>query len=168
MATITSAQARILRFVHHDPGASTRVVAQAVERDESTVSYHLTRMSRDGLVVGERTGRELAWFPEGTGLCPVLRRAMPAFRRRPTVARLALALDERPRRIRDLARKAGLELGEARWAAEVLAEAGLLARDAAGRARLADGGAHCVQMALSKQRCERWGGCAPSLGTLDA
>lgn len=152
---------RIATHLAATPGASTRMVAQALMLDESTVDYHLRRMRRDGEALRERQGREVCWFVPKSGLCPVLRRAVPAFRRAET-ARLALALDETPRTCLDLSARAGLTYGQARWSAAVLEQAGLARRTRQGRFLLAEGARLCVDKAARTERCDLWGSCPAS------
>ncbi len=159
--TAKNSQARILRVLAAAPGANTRHVARTLELDESTASYHLRRLSKQGHVASERRGREVVWFMGQMRLCPILRAAMPIMRR-PTVTQLAHTLDERARTIPELAQKSGLTLGETRWAADTLADAGILKRTPGGLSRLAPGAAWCIMKAMRGESCDRWGACEPS------
>lgn len=143
------------------PGSSTRAVARALGVDESTADYHLRRLRRRGDVVAQAHGRELAWFLSGSGLCPVLKRAVPAMRREEVLA-TARALDETPASARIVAERAGVPVGAVRWAAGVLEEAGLLERSRSGRLALRRGADVCIRRAAEGARCELWGRCEVS------
>jgi hypothetical protein len=137
------------------------MVADNVGLDASTVDYHLRRMGRASRVTREPSGREVAWFNVGCGLCPLLRGALPAFRRA-GVSAVADALEETPMTMRAVAARAGLDVGEARWAFEVLRTLGVAERTATGKPQLAPGAAVCVAKARAGEACGRWGACAPS------
>lgn len=143
------------------PGCSTRTVAKALGLDESTADYHLRRMRKRGEVVAEPHGRELAWFLNGSGLCPVLKQAVPAVRRPETLA-TALALRETPATAREVSERAGVPLGSVRWAAGVLEEAGVLVKSPSGRLALRPGADVCIRRAAEGARCELWGRCEVS------
>ncbi len=155
---------RIEQVLSNQPGTSTRGVARAASIDESTADYHLRRLRRSGRVSVERSGRELAWFLASRAFCPVLKGAIPAISRE-SVAAVARALDTRPRTAADLARRSGRTMGEVRWAALRLREAGLAARTASGRVYLPADKEICMGRALSRSPCDLWGRCAPSLET---
>ncbi len=60
------------RFQHPDkrsaePGTSGRQVAAATSLDPATVTYHVQRLQKAGLVEAKRYGRRLAIFPTGPG-----------------------------------------------------------------------------------------------------
>ena len=152
---------RIAALLDHEPGASTHKVATALGVDDSTVAYHLRRLRREGKVLEQRQGRELCWYNAGRGMCPVLRRMVPALRREET-ARVARALEETPQPATWLARRSGVPLGQVRWALLVLERAGLVARSSQGRVQLADGAEVCVRNALQAKGCEAWGQCPVS------
>lgn len=154
-------RARIAALLDHEPGASTSKVALALRLDDSTVAYHLRRLRREGKVLEQRQGREVCWFNAGRGMCPVLRRMVPALRREET-ARVALALDDSPQPAPWVAKRAGVPLGQVRWALVVLENAGLVARTAHGRVLLAEGADVCVRKALDAKGCDAWGECAVS------
>ncbi|GEM_PF-2607762 len=154
---------RIHRYLAKTPGASTRMVAQHLGVDPSTADYHLRRLRRAARVTLDATGRERAWFNVGCDLCPVLRRAAPAFRR-PGVAAVAAALQETPSTIGMLADATRLPRGEARWAFEVLRRIGLAQRSPTGRAMLAPGAATCVAKARAGATCPEWGSASPPAG----
>lgn len=143
------------------PGLSTRAVARGVGVDESTADYHLRRMRKRGHVVAEPRGRELAWFLSGNGLCPVLKRAVPAVRR-PEVLSVALALSETPASARAVSERSRVPVGAVRWAAGVLEETGMVARTESGRLFLRPGADVCVRRAAAGARCELWGRCEVS------
>lgn len=154
-------RARIPDVLDANPGASTRMVAAALSLDDSTVDYHLRRLRREGKVLLQRQGRETCWFNAGKGVCPVLRRMVPAVRS-PGIARVVLALDDAWQPATGLAERAGVSVGQARWAISVLAASGLLERSLHGRVRLADGADVCVKLALAEKRCDAWGECPVS------
>lgn len=152
------ARERIHDLLRRQPGLSTRQVARLSAVNESTADYHLRRLRRAGRVTEERVGRERLWYAAGCGLCPVLRRAVPAFRRE-EVALVARVLSDRPLTVRTLAEATGLDVGPARWAAHVLGESGILVKSGRGLLLLADGGEVCVQKAIQGERCAMWGRC---------
>lgn len=154
-------RARIAALLDSRPGASTRMVADALALDDSTADYHLRRLHKAGMVRMQRQGRELCWFNAGSGLCPVLLRMVPALRREGT-ARVALALHDAPQPATLIAARAGVPVGQARWALRILEEAGILRRSMHGRASLAEGADVCVRNALEAKRCDKWGECPVS------
>lgn len=157
----TSLRDAIATRLQLEPGLSTVELARRTATDESTADYHLRRLRRAGAVVCERAGRELAWYSNGGGFCPVLKRAIPAFRR-PTVVALAQALDDQFRNASDLAARAGITVGEVRWAAELLRWAGVAEPSPSGRLRLVDGARVCMGRAMARAGCDQWGRCGPS------
>lgn len=154
-------RARIADLLEAEPGASTRKVALALAMDDSTADYHLRRLRREGRVQVQRQGRETCWFNAHAGLCPVLRRVIPAMRRTETL-RVALALEDSPRPATHVAERSGVPLGQVRWALGVLERSGLVARTSRGRVQLAEGAAVCVGKAVQATRCDAWGECAVS------
>lgn len=154
-------RARIAALLDSQPGASTHKVALALAMDDSTADYHLRRLRREGRVLVQRQGRETCWFNAQAGLCPVLRRVIPAVKK-PETARVALALEESPRPATWIARQADVPLGQVRWALGVLEKSGLVARTSRGRVQLAEGASVCVGKAMRASRCDAWGECAVS------
>lgn len=154
--TPTSLRDVAVRLLHAQPGASTRAIADALGVDESTADYHLRRLRRAGQALSQRSGRELAWFANGSGYCALQRRLLPALRRA-GVADLARALDVEARSAASLADRAGLTVGEARWASEVLEACGAAERSASGRLRLRRDAEPCLLRALAGEPCAR--GC---------
>lgn len=152
---------RIVELLRSEPGASTSMVAARLALDQSTADYHLRRLKRGGDVVVERSGRELAWYVKGGGFCPLLRAALPGLRRE-SVAKVALVLDERPRTAGDVATRAGVSVGEARWACAVLETLGFVSRTASGRVMLREGHRMCVVKGAAQEPCTLWGSCEPS------
>ncbi len=57
---------QILSHVVAQPGASGRNVATATGLDPATVTYHVQRLQRAGLVEARRRGRQLAIFASGS------------------------------------------------------------------------------------------------------
>lgn len=149
-------------YVERNPGLNTRAIATGVGVCDSTADYHLRRLGKEGRVGLERQGRDLTWWRAGCGYCPVLRKAIPAFRRE-GVAEAARALDLTPTTAAELATRAGLGIGVARWASNVLVQAGLARRSVRGRILLVEGAQRCVQMAEGATRCDQWGRCPVSL-----
>ena len=125
------------------------------------MSYHLHRLSREEKISSSQAGREVVWFASGCGLCPVLRRAVPAMRRA-GVAPLALALTDEPIPLPIIAQDAGLSVGEARWGIQVLKEVGIAQTAWNGKPSLAAGADECVARSLAHEPCPLWGSCAPS------
>lgn len=160
-APATTAAPAISALLAATPGASTRAVARGLGVDESTADYHLRRMRKRGHVVSQPHGRELAWFLAGSGLCPVLKRAVPAVRRAEVLA-TALALRETPDTAGRVAERAGVPVGAVRWAAGALEEAGVLVRSELGRLALRPGADVCIRRAAEGARCELWGRCEVS------
>lgn len=154
-------RARIVSILSDAPGASTRMVAEALALDESTTDYHLRRLTREGKVQRQRQGREQCWFNATCGLCPVLLRAVPAFRRDETM-KVAVALDDLPRPATDVAQRTGVPVSQVRWAFNVLETTGVARRTALGRMRLQEGGGVCIRKALDAERCDLWGACPVS------
>ena len=154
-------RARIAALLESEPGASTHKVARALAMDDSTADYHLRRLHREGRVQVQRQGREACWFNAHMGLCPVLRRVIPAVRRAETM-RVALALEESPRPATWIAERAGVPVGQVRWALGVLEKSGLVTRTSQGRVQLSDGASVCVGKAMRATRCDAWGECAVS------
>jgi predicted ArsR family transcriptional regulator len=148
-------------FLDANPGASTRMVARGLGVDDSTADYHLRRLRKEGHLAVDANGRETAWWTMTCGFCPVLRRAIPAFRRE-GVAATALALDDWPITALVLAERTGLAPATVRGHLEVLEEAGIAVRTTRGRAARAEGAQPCIAMAQAGRRCERWGTCPVS------
>lgn len=161
METRSEVPDEMVAILRQHPGMSTRALARAAGVDESTADYHLRRLRRAGRALAQPWGRELCWFPAGAGFCPVLRRAIPALRRE-EVARVALALDEAPATAGQLADRAGVPVGAARWATVVLEDAGIAERNATGRVQLRAGAQVCIGRATGGQRCDEWGRCPVS------
>ena len=154
-------QAIIHDYLRETPGASTQMVADRLGIDPSTADYHLRRLRKRGVVHAQPSGREVVWFVAGSGLCPVLRHAVPAFRRS-EVAAVARVLSEYPTSASRIARETDIDPGRARWAAEVLIRVGLARKTPTGRLVLAEGADVCIQRACSGEPCALWGACAPS------
>lgn len=152
---------RALDVLKSAPGSSTRGIARALSMDESTADYHLRRLEKLGLATRERAGREIAWFARGCGFCPVLRRAVPILRREESLG-IARALDDRPRPHAEVAARARVPVGSARWVVPLLVEAGIAEKTRGGRARLRDEARLCVEKAAASERCGQWGVCAVS------
>lgn len=151
----------ILNALERSPGACATTLARQLGLNETTVSYHLRRHEKTGVVRSEMIGRTRCWFLATCRLCPVLRRALPAFRR-PEAEALAKAADDTPRAIPALAATAGVPPGTARWLTGVLEEAFLLERTHMGRWRLREGAGRCVAMAAAGAPCDQWGKCEVS------
>lgn len=154
-------RARLVRFLMAHPGPSTRRVAAELGVDESTADYHLRRLLRRGKVVPQRVGRELVWYVNGSGFCPVLRAALPHLRRE-SVRRVAQALERAPRTAGEVALAAGVRVGEVRWASQALEGAGLAARSPNGRIMLREGASICVEKGCAQSPCALWGRCIVS------
>ena len=164
---VPSWRERFLQALRARPGASTRDIARSLGVSEWTADYHLRRMLKAGDVTSEPLGRTRCWYASGCGLCPVLRRAVPALRR-PEARALALAAEEwPPLPLPRLAQRAALAIGTARWTAGVLEEAFLLERTRFGRLSLRRGAATCVAAAASGERCGLWGKCHVSRAWAD-
>lgn len=151
----------ILRYLFETPGASTTMVAARVGTNASTADYHLRRLQKEGKVRAQPGGREVAWFLNGCGLCPVVRGLVPALRHAPLAATLR-ALGEVPAHAPWIAQQAGIDAGQARWAAAKLVAAGVAARTPGGKVRLAEGASLCVRKALAAEPCDLWGKCPVS------
>lgn len=158
---------RLLCVVTDVPGANTRQAATIVGVPESSADYHLRGLVKEGLLTTEFNGRTRHWFASGCGLCPVLRRAVPALRR-PEARAVALALDDCPTTATDLSRRTGVALGGVRWAASVLEDARLVVRTTGGRLRLRHGARVCLGKATAGERCPQWGRCPVSQAFLAA
>jgi predicted transcriptional regulator len=154
----TTTSERVLRFVALRPGASTASVASGTQLDETTADYHLRKLRKAGMLVTEKGPRMRCWFPANRGFCPVLRRAVPALAR-PEALAIARALDDLPRTATDVADRAGVSVGEVRWAATVLEQALLLQKSRAGLLTLREGADVCRGKAASAEPCDRWGRC---------
>lgn len=150
-----------MRHVAAMPGASASVIARAVGMHESTVTYHLRRLARRGLVHVEPRGRERRWYAAGCGLCPVLRAAIPILRR-DEARRVAAALDETPRSASVLARRADVRVGTVRWTAATLEQAGIVQKSRGGRVALHEGARVCIMKAGAEEACGAWGACPMS------
>lgn len=157
---------RLLSVVTDVPGANTRQAATIVGVPESSADYHLRRLVKEGELTSEFNGRTRHWYARSCGLCPVLRRAVPALRR-PEARALALALDEQPASAVDAARRAGLPLGTVRWAATVLESSKLVTRSSSGRLVLRPGARTCLERAVGGSRCPDWGRCPVSRAILE-
>lgn len=155
------ASADLLQAIRLRPGASTREIAAMTGNSEWTADYHLRRLAKAGLVMSEMRGRVRCWFLASCGLCPVLRRAMPALRR-PEARAVAWASDETPVTAAQLAARAGVSKGSTRWVAGVLTHAFILERSTGGRTSLRAGAQTCIAQATSGQRCALWGKCSVS------
>jgi hypothetical protein len=129
--------------------------------DDSTADYHLHRLRKEGRLALDLNGRETAWWAARCGFCPVLRRAVPAFRRE-GVSATARALDEWPATALVVSGRAGLPATLVRAHLEALAQAGIAVRTSRGRAARAEGAQHCIAMAETGTRCDRWGACPVS------
>lgn len=156
---------RILQAVTLVPGAHTRQAASIVGVPESSADYHLRALVKEGRLTSEFNGRTRHWYARGCGLCPVLRRAVPALRRKEARA-FAFALEETPAPAVAVATRAGVSVGSARWAATVLQGAGLLASTRNGRLALRTGARTCLEKAETGQRCQEWGRCPVSRAIL--
>lgn len=154
----TEVRRSIVAYVEETPGVSTVQVARAVGINQSTSDYHLRRLRKQGVLEHERQGRETLWFHARCGLCPVLRRALPAFRR-PGVSELATRLSQRPATASAISEETGMPYGAVRWNASLLEETGILARSLHGRMMLAEGAETCVAKAVAGERCDMWGRC---------
>lgn len=154
-------RARAMQAIRATPGMSTRAIARLLAADESTADYHLRRLQRQKLVASERAGRELAWYARSCGFCPVLRRAVPLFRRE-EVARVARALDERPRAHPEIAQRADVPVGSVRWIVPLLVQAGMATKGPSGRVALRNGARLCVAKAAGAAPCDAWGRCEVS------
>ena len=153
-----NARDRILEFLTATPGASTRMVARAMGMDDSSADYHLRRLLKERRLELDLHGRRVAWWPARCGYCPVLRRAIPAFRRE-GVAATAEALGEWPVAAPEIARRAGLPLALARASLHALLDAGLATRTQRGRTARAEGAATCIAKAAGQATCDLWGAC---------
>lgn len=156
----------LLAQVKACPGAHTRTLAAAVGLSESTAAYHLKRLAKMGQVHSTLVGRDRCWFLSLCGLCPVLRRALPVLRR-PTVLRVAKALDDTPRSAPEIAEPLALARGTVRWATLALANAHLAERSRGGRTSLREGADVCLARATTGQPCDLWGRCPVSVSWLD-
>lgn len=152
---------RLLCVVTDVPGANTRLAATLVGVPESSADYHLRKLLREGLLSSEFTGRTRHWYARSCGLCPVLKRAIPALRRDESRA-LAAVLGETPTSAAEAASRAGLAVGSARWAAMALQHASLVSRTTNGRLVLRQGARTCIGKATSGERCQEWGRCPVS------
>lgn len=151
----------LVEAVRAMPGASTREVSRAAGVSEWTADYHLRRMLRAGEVTTENVGRTRRWYLASCGLCPVLKRAIPALRR-PEAQAVALAAEDYPETLPRLARRAGLPIGTTRWITSVLEDAFLLERSRYGRLSLRHGAQTCLGAATHGRRCDLWGRCPVS------
>lgn len=154
----TSCRDRLADAVRKMPGASTREISRATGISEWTADYHLRRMLREGALSTENVGRTRRWYAKGCGLCPVLRRAVPALRR-PEAQAVALAASDYPENLPRLASRAGVPLGSTRWVTNVLVDAFLLERNRYGRLALRRGAETCLGPAASGRTCDLWGKC---------
>jgi DNA-binding transcriptional ArsR family regulator len=152
---------QLLDLAIREPGITTRQLAARIGVDETTASYHLRRLRRAGLVVSEAQGRSVHWFAASAGYCPVLRAAIPVMRRLDPRA-VAHALDATPCTRVELAARAGVPVGAARWSLELLARSGIAERAKGGRVALARGAEVCRVKAAAGARCGLWGECAMS------
>lgn len=158
-----STRERVAELVTASPGKSTTALALEIGLDDTTVGYHLHRLSREGKVSPEDLGRELVWFPRGAGctFCPVLRQAIPALRRE-SIRTVAYALETEPRSMHGLATYTGLRPGAVRRAVDALDGAGLVLRSRFGRVQLREGAELCREKALGAESCPEWGRCEVS------
>lgn len=123
------------QFVRENPGATVSDVAEALEIDHSTASYHLRRLERDQRVVADRVGRVRSHVANGEGWCAYLRRVLPRLRPDGAEPVLEALLDRAVFRVADAAAR-GVPAGEARWALERLQEVGLVEKAGHGRYRI--------------------------------
>lgn len=159
--TETDPKERMIALLLTTPGISTARVARELELDPSTVDHHLRRMRRVGRVSSMTVGRENCWFATRSGFCPVLQRAIPAMRRA-EVAAVARVLEDFAQTSPTLATRSGVDVGQARWAANMLVGYGIATRTNGRLLLLAPGAGTCVRKALAGERCGEWGRCAPS------
>lgn len=165
--TMDGLRQRLLCVVTDVPGANTRQAASIVGVHESSADYHLRSLAKEGHLSSEFNGRTRHWYARSCGLCPVLKRAIPALRREEARA-LAGVLGETPLTAVEAAARAGLSVGTARWAAGVLQAASLVARSSSGRLTLRQGARTCIAKAASGERCSEWGRCPVSRAFLAA
>lgn len=145
-------------YVAEHPGANTRSVADAVGLDDSTASYHLRRLAKEGKLVAEAGARERRWFEARRGWCPVLRRALPELRR-PEALAVAMALGNTPANANGIARASGVPVGQVRWIATRLEGALIVERSRAGWLSLRQDADVCLEKAARAEPCDQWGRC---------
>lgn len=67
---LTEIQRRAYEFVVLNPGSTIQETAVHLQTGHSTASYHLTALTRLGLVEAVRAGRQLRHFPRPRGFSP--------------------------------------------------------------------------------------------------
>lgn len=154
-------RARVLQTLRDAPGASTTIIARAVDADASTVDYHLRMLTREGFAARERVGREAVWFARSCRFCPLLRRAVPVFRRA-GVADVARALGPVGKSAVALSEETGVPVGSVRWIAATLQDLGVGERTRSGRTAVRAGAETCIAKAASASACDLWGMCGVS------
>lgn len=154
-------RAEAYRVVREDPGASVTDVAEALDIDHSTASYHLRQLEREGRIVARRVGRVRAHVANGDGWCPFLQRALPRLRPVGAEPVLEALLDRAVFRVADAARR-GVPDGEARWALERLQEVGLAEKVGHGRYRIPEGREAAARRALHGKPCPGGPSCPAS------
>jgi predicted transcriptional regulator len=94
VAVLTQAQERVLAIVTEQPGCSIQHVALQLRASHATAGYHLYALSRLGLLVQVRDGREVRHFPGAAapGSCEYLQ----ALARDPRKASLLAVLAGEP------------------------------------------------------------------------
>lgn len=122
---------QVLELLWKEPGLSRKGVASRIDIDPATAEHHLHRLQRAGLAIAERAGRIIAYFPNGWG--DRLRRREATLSEE---ARLVIAVVQEaymPLNASEVAKRAPMPIGKARWALEVAHKAGFLRKRAWGR-----------------------------------
>lgn len=155
------AKRRLIDLVRATPGASTRELANRIGLSETTVAYHLMRLAKEDQVMSQVIGRARCWYASDCGLCPILRRSIVLLRR-PGFIPVAAALSTIPSSVAELAERAGVGEGTARWCGAELGRAHLIERTQSGRMALREGADVCLRKAAAGEKCNLWGRCAMS------
>lgn len=128
-----SVRDRLLHLVHDEPGLNKSEACSRLGVAWGTVSHHVARLERDGLLVREARGRDVLLFASGTGVG--LRRSAPALRDE-LAARLLLVLGQRRQAsLVEVAAALSVSRKVARRVVRSLQAAGLVHNQAPGRPR---------------------------------
>lgn len=125
---LTQAQERVLAIVAEQPGCSIQHVALQLRASHATAGYHLYALSRLGLLVQVRDGREVRHFPGAAA--PGSREYLQALVRDPRKASLLMVLAGEPAEgltIHQMAQRAKVTFSVAKRTLQQLEWAGVVA-----------------------------------------